>query len=328
MKKILLYTLGVSLGGTLAFGQTTVREYMHFDLVRDWDVNNQVTQTGGGNEVVGSGATALFESNFGQITGNTIGLAQFRTAVGNAFDAGLGGVINFEDANMTLGSEPFNHPTAGTGLTRPNPAASTLRAGNIIIRRGERWWFEGTFTDSPYGPYRGKETAAFDGTGPSGPDRANYSEVFFFEPSSGGLEDKRLGLATSFDLDFDPADMITTVGFAVLNWDNFQSFQRGNSDYPNIHAIATFTDGDTTVDQMSVGFTQQVDSGNDYFFGFEGPEGFYLDGLLVYAIGNESRVFIGLDDLGYVQIPEPATAATLAALLAAGLAVYVRRRRA
>ncbi|MCC5805332.1 MAG: hypothetical protein JJU00_03285 [Opitutales bacterium] len=325
MKKILLYTLGVSLGGTLAFGQTTVREYMHFDLVRDWDVNNQVTQVGGGNEVVGSGATALFESNFGQITGNTIGLAQFRTAVGNAFDAGLGGVIDFEDANRTLGSEPFNHPTAGT-LERPNPAADQLRAGNIIIRRGERWWFEGSHA----APYRGKNTGAFDGTGPSGPDREEYSEVFFFEPQGGDqvLGERRLGLTTSFDLVFDPADMITTVGFAVLNWDNFQSFQDQNSDYPNIHAIASFTDGNTTVDQMSVGFTEQVASGNDYFFGFQGPDGFYLDSLLVYAIGNTTRVFIGVDDLGYVQIPEPATAATLAALLAAGLAVYIRRRRA
>lgn len=326
MKNRTLYPLFLLLGSALAFGQTTVREYIQFDLVRDWDVANQVTEIGGGNEVVGAGATALFDSNFGQITGNTIGLAQFRAAVGNAFDAGLGGVIDFEDANMTLGSELFNHPTAGTGLTRPNPAANTLRAGNIIIRRGERWWFEGDHV----APYRGKNTAHFDGTGPSGPDRGNYSEVFFFEPSGGDqvLGERRLGLTTSFDLDFDPADMITTVGFAVLNWNNFQSFQNQNSDYPNIHAIASFTDGNTTVDQMSVGFTEQVDSGNDYFFGFEGPEGFYLDTLLVYAIGNTGRVFIGFDDLGYVQIPEPATTAVFAALLAAGFAVFIRRRRA
>jgi hypothetical protein len=149
-------------------------------------------------------------------------------------------------------------------------------------------------------------------------------------PSRDALGDKFLDQTTSFDLVFDPADMVGIVGFAGLNWNgNFQSQQDVSKDYafyPNMHAIATFTNGVDTETQMSVGLTS-FNAGNDYFFGFEGSSGYYLERLQFYAIGNNGRVFVNMDDLGFVQVPEPSTYAAIFGILAIGV-VYLRRRRA
>jgi hypothetical protein len=229
--------------------------------------------------------------------------------------------LNFE--NVTYGGDTYTHPTAGT-INRTGGNKLQVNGG-IVIERGPNWWFEGDAIT----PYRGTTTAHFDGTGPSGPDRLNYSEIFFFTQTGNPQGGSALGQTTSYDLVFDPADQIGIVGFSVMNYDNFQSWQSGgNAGYPNIHAIATFSNGVDTVSQMAVGLTQQVDSGNDYFFGFQGPDGYFLSDLDVYAIGRGARVFITVDDLGYVQVPEPGTYATILGLMAMGFAAWRRRKSA
>ena len=137
-----------------------------------------------------------------------------------------------------------------------------------------------------------------------------------------------LGQTTSYELVFNPADQISIAGFGLLNnYENFpaqQDISKQYAFYPNLHAIASFTNGADTVSQMAVGLTS-MDPGNDHYFGFAGPDGYFLDHLQVYAIGNNSRVFITIDELGFVQVPEPGTYALLLGLLALA-AVALRRR--
>ncbi len=327
MQKLKLSLIvSAALGSALTLSAQNVQTFVTYSLQQNWDPGNLV-DSDAGDESLDTNTTnpGFFQSIYGNISGNTIDRATFKTAVSNAFLAGRGGVIDFEDANQTFSGVDYIDPNTSTTVARNN-AADVLKGGNLItIERGPNWWFEG----SAVTPYKGKQTA-FDGTGPSGPDRLNFDQVFFFEDAANGIGGSRkMGLTTSYDLDFDPADLITTVGFALMNnYDNFQAQQdtsKAWAFYPNIHAIATFTDGSSTVTQMAVGLTNDV-AGGDYYFGFEGPSGFYLDELDVYAIGNNDRVFIGIDDFGFVTaVPEPSTFALLAGLLG-GLMVLSRRR--
>lgn len=288
---------------TVTYSPVTIREFANYTLVGTWDAGNAV-ELDAGDESLDTNPTTpgMFESIYGDISGNTICRSDFKTQVAAAFAAGLGGVIDFEDANLTYSADGYSS-IARTG-------ADNIDAGGLItISKGTQWWYEGTYTGSPFGDYRGKHTAAFDGTGPSGPDRANYADIFFITQTGSSLGSYAMGQTTSYDLDFDPADKVVVVGFALLNWDgNFQSQQDVSKDYafyPNIHAIATFTNGVDEVNQMAVGLTS-LDPGNDHYFGFEAPEGYYLKNLLAYAIGNNSRVFIAIDDLGFiVEDPSP-----------------------
>ncbi len=318
---------------------STVKTYMYFDLVRDWDVGGGVEFDAGDHTLDTNTTTpGLFQSIYGPISGNTISRTAFINAVATAYDQGRGGVINFEDAYRSFDTEDWIHPTAGV-ITRAN-AANALRTNgpaSITINRGANWWFEGTYSGSPWGAYKGKQTSAFDGTGPSGPDRANYSEVFFMEtqgPSTSHniLGQKAFGFTTSWDLVFDPADQIIIIGFAYINWNNFQSQQDTTKDYanyPNIHATASFTNGVDSLTQMAVGLSQYSGTSmpiqNEYYFGFQAPDGYFLESLKVYTIGNNNRAFGLIDDLGYVIVPEPRVYALLVGLAALGL-VWLRRR--
>ena len=318
MKNTTLLLLSSVLVGSTLTAQN-IQNTMVADLVGTFDPANEYEMVGGDHTLDANTTNpGFFESVYGQISGNTISKSAFSTAVSNAFTSGVGGVIDFEAGNISYTGGDYIHPTAGV-INRTG--ADKMQAGGVTIRRGPNWYFEGDAVS----PYKGKHEAAFDGTGPSGPDRTNYDEVFFMDPSGGVL-----GLTTSYDLDFDPADMIGIVGFGILNWDgNFQSQQdlsKAYANYPNLHAIATFTNGVDTVTQMAVGLTS-VNEGNDYYFGFEAPAGYSLDRVQAYAIGNNSRVFIDMDDLGFVQVPEPRFYALAFAGLAA-LVVYRRKRKA
>jgi hypothetical protein len=304
---------------TIGLQGQPIQEFTNFTLSGTFDAGNKLELDAGDHTLDTNTTTpGLFQSIYGEISGNTISRSDFSNAVATAHAQGRGGVITFDAGSFSYSGGNYIHPTAGV-INRTG--SNKIEAGGVVIERGPNWWYEG----STVTPYKGKHEAAFDGTGPSGPDRTNYDEVFFFTTANDVM-----GQTTSYDLVFNPADQIAIVGFGVMNWDgNFQSQQDVSKDYafyPNIHAIATFTDGLTSIQQMAVGLTS-IDPGNDHYFGFEGPAGYYLDHLQVYAIGNNSRVFITVDDLGFVQVPEPATYAVLLGLCALGL-VIARRRRA
>jgi hypothetical protein len=326
MKKLIHLTssivfLTAGLQATVTYSPQTIREFANYTLVGTWDGGDAVEKDAGDESLDANLTTpGYFASIYGDISGNTICRSDFKTQIAAAYAAGLGGVIDFEDANLTYSADGYS------AITRTG--ADNINAGGLItISKGTQWWYEGDYNvgdanGAPSGAYRGKQTAAFDGTGPSGPDRFN-PEAFFFitQASSGSLDELGtycMGQTSSFDLDFNPADKVVVVGFAALNWANFQSQQDVSKpleypNYPNIHAIATFTNGATTVEQMAVGLSHDTNPGNDYYFGFEAPSGYYLENLLVYSIGNTARIVMGIDDLGFiVENPSP-PAAVLAA---------------
>ncbi len=258
----------------------------------------------------------LYNSNYGAITtGNTISRGDFIATMGTAFSGGFGGVYGFEDV--------------ASGTTGTQLDFVTGSAGTVSVVAGANHYTEGGSADN----YRGKETGLFDGTGPSPVETGKPVPALFDVGTSSSKIEVGVNIlqgTTSFDLDFDTADEVSVIGFAHMNYNNFQSFQRGNSDYANIHARATWTDGITTVTEQAIQFSAQNDS-NDVYFGFQQPgSGFFLDRLELYQISNNARAFIAIDEMGIavgdgVAVPEPRHIAFGLGLIAL-LGAVLRRR--
>lgn len=294
---------------TAATLNAVIQEYMTCTLVGVWDVGDTV-EVDAGDEALDTNPTTpgLLQSIFGDISGNTICRSDFEAAVAAAYLSGKGGVIDFETVAFDGGD--WIHPGTGTTISQTGGAALRTTGGAVItIQRGDTWWYEG----SAVTPYKGKQEAAFDGTGPSGPDRTNYSEIFFFTQTGSTIGTQGMGQTTVFDLDFDPVDQVVIVGFAIANYNNYQSQQDESKpwaypNYPSLHAIATFTNGSEDVQQMAVGMSKYDSAGDplaDHYFGFEAPAGYFLKNVLFYQIGNTARAFPVLDDLGFVQYTDP-----------------------
>jgi hypothetical protein len=260
----------------------------------------------------------LYDGLYGSITtGNTISRSDFMATMAAAFSGGFGGVYGFDDV--------------GTGSSGTQLDFTTGSAGTVSVTGGPNHYTEGGSNES----YRGKETGLFDGTGPSPVGNGGTSPVpaDFSVGTSGSKVEIGVNIlqgTTSFDLDFDTADQVSVIGFALMNYNNFQSFQRGNSDYANIHARVTWSDGSTTVSEQAIQFSAQNDE-NDVYFGFQQPgSGFFLDRLELYQISNAARSFIAIDEMGIavgdgVAIPEPSQVAFGFGLLAL-LGAFLRRR--
>ncbi|MEQ8846792.1 PEP-CTERM sorting domain-containing protein [Botrimarina sp.] len=320
MSRVLVTTVAVlvtaCVAGRLHAQPANIQTWIEFPLSAVYDAAGVVDQDASDEslDAVSNGGIGLVEVAYGDITGNTIDRAAFAAAVSNAHAAGLGGVLTFDSGSATYSGVDYQHPTAGAINRR---GGASLKIGDIFVERGPNWYFEGGAVT----PYRGRATGDFDGTGPSGPDRLNFDEVFFVREEASGT----LGQTTSWDLDFDPADQVTTVGWTMLNYNNFQSTPDGIAagGYPPVHGRATFTNGVDSVTHMAIAQAAQVEDGFDHYFGFQAPEGYFLDRIEAYQIGNNSRAFPGLDDLGFVRVPEPA-AIGLAAMVMATAAL--RRR--
>ena len=264
---------------------------------------------------MGSANATLYDSNYGSITtGNTLSRADFMATMSAAFSGGYGGVFGMDTADQ---QGDYNEIILQTGLR------------NVSITPGPNNYAEGGNSQG----YKGKEGTNFDGTGPSPTVDADPPRALNIGTSGSKayIGDSFLGGATSFHLDFDIADEVSVIGFAFLNYENFQSFQRGNSDYPNIHARVVWSDGTTDITQQSVQFSQQA-AGGDVYFGFQQPgAGYYVDDLSFYTIGNNGRAWVGADELGIAlgdgaAVPEPRVAALVIGLVALG-GVWLRRRR-
>lgn len=110
--------------------------------------------------------------------------------------------------------------------------------------------------------------------------------------------------ASYLELTFEPEDLIHLAGFVFINRNYFQAHRATKAfpDKPNVRATATFTDGNDRIDLISTGFTFQGDDGpglgQNTFFGFESPaEGYYLERIEVWALGNNFRLLFDIDDL-------------------------------
>jgi hypothetical protein len=303
MKPLAYLTLGAIPFVSLVHSQ----DFVTVGLVPDFDgAVVQLDGLAGPSPTASQPAIDLFNANYGAIaTGNTLSRAHFIQTMTAAFAGGYGGIANFDEGLLTFSDSVDRN-------------VDEVRLGNLAtISRGPNFYAENP-------DYRGKETALFDGTGPSpsGDDTLRQ-----FSINANGT----LGGASSHDLDFDLSDEISVIGLMYVNWNNFQSYQRGNSDYPNTHMRVTWSNGVDSITQMAAQYSQQDDVSNVYF-GFQQPApGYYLDGVISYTIGNSWRVWSALDQIGIAvgdgaAIPEPATYAALLGLLALGVAASRHRR--
>lgn len=314
-----IQTLGLT--SALLVVSTLSAQTISFDPVADFasaEIEKNGLDFAGAFPDPGTANATLYNGNYGLITtGNTISRENFQATMSAAFAGGYGGVYGF-DAD------------AGSHGDYSEVVFQTGSSGNVSVVPGPNNYAEGGNPDG----YKGKEGANFDGTGPSpiAPDTSNRLFNIGTSSSKRYVGDSFLGGSTSFDLDFDIADEVSVIGFAFLNYHNFQSYQRGNSDYPNMHARVVWSNGTDSITEMAVEFSDQ-DADNDVYFGFQQPDsGYFLDSLAFYTIGNSARAWIGADEMGIavgdgVAVPEPATAVLLLGLAAGGIVLYRRRRR-
>lgn len=300
-----------------------IQNFMTVTLSGTYDAGG-VVDLDAGNHTLDTNATSpgLFQSIYGAISGNTISRAAFTTAVANAFANGTGGVMTFDPGTVVYEGGDFIHPTLNTTINRTGGFALRDASGIVTINKGDSWYYEG---NSNLHAYRGSDSGLFDGTGPSPADRANPTEVFFFN-----VQADSLGQTTVWDMDINIAEQVTTVGWTFVgSITNFQADEAGDAyaGYPDLHAIVTFSDGVNSLTQMAVGITQNLADGADYFFGFEAPSGYFVQNITAYAIGRNARVFPKVDDFGFVAVPEPSTYALLFGLAGLGLVILRRRRK-
>ncbi|MCC6679434.1 MAG: hypothetical protein IT445_00880 [Phycisphaeraceae bacterium] len=108
----------------------------------------------------------------------------------------------------------------------------------------------------------------------------------------------------SFYFTFNPADQVVAVGATILS--NLVIFGSGVG---NVGGIARYNDS------TSSGYTySNVGNGNgadDTFWGFKAPAGKYITR---FELSITNDVYVGLDDLGFILIPEPASLLLLSAL--------------
>jgi len=113
-----------------------------------------------------------------------------------------------------------------------------------------------------------------------------------------------MGGTTRYELNFDPADKLVKVGVVYVNWNNFQSHRatKPYPDKPNVRMSAVFTNGSEERVLLSTGLTEQTADPYNTFFGFEAPEpGWYLARLELFTIGNNARLWAGIDDLALIM---------------------------
>lgn len=121
------------------------------------------------------------------------------------------------------------------------------------------------------------------------------------------------GSWTVHDLRFPAADRIRVLGFALIVYKNFQRFQSldGSITNPfNIIAEIRMTNPELPEDHpqrhaysAAHATSQECLECATAFFGFEAPEGYFIDRLLVRGIGNNCRTFDRIDDLSFIVAP-------------------------
>lgn len=297
MKNLSLGTFAFLLTAAAAFAQYNpfVYQTAEFPTLATFPTADEIGQATAevsaiGNTLFGPQTVTVLAAG-----GNTITLAAFQSAVAAAHASGLGGVIDLDNPTF---SGTFQEPDPDIGATTTGDFAKNLVANFngkfITITEGPNNYTEGQGV-----PYRGRETGLSSGPGFQFSDfqgpQPDPAEHRFFKIVNGTIRE-----ATAYDLDFDPDDKIVTIGFNYGNWNEFQSFQQVTSItplnvLPNIRVTATFSDGSI---QEAVAFTSQ--SNNTIFFGFEAPEGAYLDRLEYFAVGNTWRIFSRIQDLGFI----------------------------
>lgn len=216
-------------------------------------------------------------------TGNLVSLTNFKSSVLAAFNDNLGGVVNFDNGTVDSGTS-FN-ATYGTSQSK----TITITNGSLTD-----WQFLGNSTN--------RTAISHPGNNVTGEALAKNGGT----PAQQGVTDG----GEDFVFNFNAADKVTMVGGTLLS-------RSGSSDN-SVTALVTFSDATTD----SVNFTSSGSSngGNDTFAGFKSPDGLFIT---QFKFELQNNFFRGVDDLGFVTVPEPSTFA----MLLGGVGVLLMRRR-
>ena len=214
---------------------------------------------------------------------NVAGATAFAETVLSAFNADLGGVIDFDTSDVG-GSQGTEHSaTYGTSATQTF-----------------------NFTTSTSGGLAGTTGSFFAISGGNGFIQIQNatSQLYTFNQDDDGA--------------IAGAPLVSQIGFTLL--------PRSNADYPlDVLATATYTDGSTADVTSTLGNVKQT---TDTFVSFTAPagEGIASLNLQSFQTGTTTAVStrVGIDDLGFVTVPEPGS---MSLLLVGGTALLARKRR-
>ena len=242
-------------------------------------------------------ASATSDANL--LTNNEIGVATFTANVAAAFNADLGGVINFED---TSGIDPV-------GTNDTIVATYGVNQSNSITITGA---FASTGTTFGFG---GVSSQGNGRTPISGSNGLNFTTL---NPNQNDPDNPKLvGLA------FDADDRVTAAAITVLSRTNTSA---------SVTGFAQFSDGSSVsvTDTVSEGGSDLP--GDDTFFGFTATPTQVANNVFIteFRVETTEGSFLQTDDLGFITAPAPVIPepASLALLGVGGLLLPRRRHRA
>lgn len=249
----------------------------------------------------------------GEAPGNSIALGTFKTAVGTAFAAGAGGVINFDMPNGSNADAKGNSDTNNAGSkTLMNVGYGGTKSFAIN-------------TSLAYDMHVFTSLAAVSGN--SGTNGTSKGIAI-----ASGMPDNS-AVASSWTLNFggitggSAGEAITSMGFVLLSRD----FAGTNSDLPvtvdwylNGGSTSSYSVTDQIKDEKWV---DGVSTGDDTFFSYSAPVGSYISGFKVTYGGTiDTDRRLGIDDIGFTTsvVPEPSRMLLLAVAMTGAM---FRRRR-
>jgi len=232
----------------------------------------------------------------------SISKSAFQAELSEAFALGAGGVVDFEASNVSV--------VSGDGweedrILDASEIQIAMGFGDVLMTPGPNRYVEGSCGDG----YQGKE--CFGQTSFLSPSPKVQDGRWTIAPGNNAPSGSyTLGGTTSYDFLFSPADKITMASISYRTYVNFQS-HRDTKPYPNkpnVRVRMTWSNGSNTMQNMTTGFTYDSlgIAGNNTFFALEQPaDGYYLESIELWSIGNNARVWAAIDDIGLITANVP-----------------------
>jgi hypothetical protein len=220
-------------------------------------------------------------------SGQGVSLATFTAAVAAAHAGNYGGVAHFDEI-----ASGASHASLDLGLGSSGPTVSVTPGA--LNSGGQATWNNPFFLSS-FATSSSGRTPVSPPNYLSGPD---------------------------YDFVFAAADQVTAAGITLM------SRNQGSTAVPpyfvTVDVTASFSNGSS----LLVVDDYRIEKGNgtyDTFFGVEAPAGQYLTGLTLNTTSDDgnNNGFSGVDNLGVIAVPEPATGV----LALIPLLLVPRRRR-
>jgi hypothetical protein len=247
----------------------------------------------------------------------SVPVAEFNRVLEAKYDAGLGGVVTFDDV-VTFSGLIFDprielDTPAPDGFIEYNEDGTVASSAlynflsirayipgreNPVIVTGGPW------NRTELGGAVNLATAA--GPGPISPNEMLFLNGEAVRPwdislNPGGREPTSgrgvLGGPTSYDYAFDVDDKVVMAGMVYLSRNDFQHHNPDGLD--RMWGRAIYSDG-TTSPVLSSNKLRQSMGEHDHFLGFSAPAGKYITNIQMWIRGGNNRAFSNGDDLVFV----------------------------